>query len=53
MTWLELYRASFKAVHEDFGYGSRNQKGEEVLNFAVAFALLIANTCKIISSSYL
>ena len=27
----------FEAVHGGFGYGSRNQEGEEVLNFAVAF----------------
>ena len=27
-----------------FGYGSRNQEGEEVLDFAVAFDLMIANT---------
>ena len=34
----------FEAVHEDFRYGSRNQEGEEVLDFAVAFDLMIANT---------
>ena len=34
----------FKAVHGGFGYGSRNQEGEEVLEFAVAFDLMIANT---------
>ncbi|RCV30448.1 hypothetical protein SETIT_6G095600v2 [Setaria italica] len=34
--------AGFKAVHGGFGYGSRNQ--EEVLDFAVAFDLMIANT---------
>ena len=27
-----------------FGYGSRNQKEEEVLGFAMAFDLMIANT---------
>ena len=36
--------ACFEAVHEGFGYGSRNQEGEEVLDFAVAFDLMIANT---------
>ena len=29
---------------EVLGYGSRNQEGEEVLEFAVAFDLMIANT---------
>ena len=36
--------AGFEAVHGGFGYGSRNQEGEEVLDFAVAFDLMIANT---------
>jgi len=36
--------AGFKAVHGGFGYGSRNQEGEEVLDFAIAFDLMIANT---------
>ena len=36
--------AGFEAVHGSFGYGSRNQEGEEVLDFAVAFDLMIANT---------
>ena len=34
----------FKAVHGGFGYGSRNQEGEEVLDFVVAFDRMIANT---------
>ena len=34
----------FEAVHGGFGYGSRNQEGEEVLDFTVAFDLMIANT---------
>ena len=34
----------FEAVHGGFGYGSRNQEGKEVLDFAVAFDLMIANT---------
>src|SRR6266542_4318300 len=34
----------FERVHGGFGYGSRNQKGEGVLNFALAYDLLIANT---------
>ena len=36
--------AGFEAVHGGFGYGSRNQEGEKVLDFAVAFDLMIANT---------
>jgi hypothetical protein len=36
--------AGFEAVHGGFGYGSRNQEGEEVLDFTVAFDLMIANT---------
>jgi hypothetical protein len=32
--------ASFKMVHGGFG----NQKGEEVLDFTIAFHLLVANT---------
>jgi hypothetical protein len=31
--------AGFKAVHGGFRYSSRNQAGEEVLDFAVAFDL--------------
>jgi hypothetical protein len=31
-------------VHEDFGYGSMNQKGEGILNFVLAYDLIVANT---------
>jgi exonuclease III len=34
----------FERVYGGFGYGSRNQEGEDVLNFALAYDLLIANT---------
>ena len=34
----------FEPVHKGFGYGSRSQEGEDVLNFALAYDLLIANT---------
>ena len=34
----------FERVHGGFGYSSRNQEGEDVLNFALAYDLLIANT---------
>ena len=33
----------FEQVHGGFGYGSRSQEGEDVLNFALAYDLLIAN----------
>ena len=36
--------ASFETIHGGFEYGSRNQKGEEVLDFAIAFDLMMANT---------
>jgi hypothetical protein len=29
-------RVDFDGVHEDFRYGSRNQEGEGILNFALA-----------------
>jgi hypothetical protein len=34
----------FERVHGGFRYGSRNQEGEDVLNFALAYDLLIVNT---------
>ena len=34
----------FERVHGGFGYGSRSQEGDDVLNFALAYDLLIANT---------
>jgi hypothetical protein len=34
----------FNGVHEDFRYGSRNQKEEDILNFVLAYGLIIANT---------
>ena len=34
----------FEVVHGGFRYGSRNQEGEKVLDFAIAFDLMIANT---------
>ena len=36
--------AGFEVVRGGFVYGSRNQEGEEVLDFAIAFDLMIANT---------
>jgi hypothetical protein len=37
-------RVGFDGVHEGFGYGSRNQEGEGILNFALAYDLFVANT---------
>ena len=31
-------------AHGGFGFGSRNQEGKDVLDFATAFDLMIANT---------
>jgi len=31
-------------AHGGFGYGSRNREGEEVLDFAIAYNLMVANT---------
>jgi hypothetical protein len=36
-------RVGFNGVHGGFGYGSRNQ-GEGILNFALAYDLIVANT---------
>jgi hypothetical protein len=36
-------RVGFDEVHGGFGYGSRNQEGEGILNFAIAYDLIIAN----------
>jgi hypothetical protein len=37
-------RVGFNRVHGGFGYGSRNQEGEGILNFALAYDLIVANT---------
>jgi hypothetical protein len=37
-------RVGFDGVHGGFRYGSRNQEGEGILNFALAYDLIIANT---------
>jgi hypothetical protein len=36
-------RVGFDGVHEGFGYGSRNQEGEDILNFALAYDLIVEN----------
>jgi hypothetical protein len=37
-------RVGFNGVHRGFRYGSRNQEGEGILNFALAYDLIVANT---------
>jgi hypothetical protein len=37
-------RGMFERVHEGFGYGEQNQEGEDILNFAIAYDLMVANT---------
>jgi hypothetical protein len=37
-------RVGFNGVHGGFRYGSRNQEGEGILNFALAYDLIVANT---------
>jgi hypothetical protein len=37
-------RVCFDEIHGDFGYGSRNQEGEGIINFVLAYNLIIANT---------
>jgi hypothetical protein len=40
---VDSTRVGFDGVHGGFGYGSRNQEGEGVLNFALAYDLIVAN----------
>jgi hypothetical protein len=37
-------RVGFDGVHGGFGYESRNQEGEGILNFTLAYDLIVANT---------
>jgi hypothetical protein len=37
-------RVGFDGVHRGFEYESRNQEGEGILNFALAYDLIVANT---------
>jgi hypothetical protein len=41
---VDTTRWGFERVHEGFGYGEQNQEGEEILNFDVAYDLMVANT---------
>jgi hypothetical protein len=37
-------RVDFDGVHGGFGYGIRNQDGEGIFNFALAYDLFVVNT---------
>jgi hypothetical protein len=37
-------RVGFDGVHEGFRFESRNQEGESILNFALAYDLIVVNT---------
>jgi exonuclease III len=37
-------RRGFERVHEGFRYGEQNQEREKILNFAIAYDLMVANT---------
>jgi hypothetical protein len=37
-------RVGFVGVHGGFRYGSKNQEGDRILNFALAYDLIVANT---------
>jgi hypothetical protein len=41
---VDSIKVDFGGVHEGFGYGSRNQEGEGILNFALAYDFIVANT---------
>jgi hypothetical protein len=37
-------RGGFKRVYGGFGYDEQNQEGENILNFVIAYDLMVANT---------
>ena len=39
---MDTSNTCFKGVHE--GFGIRNQEGEDVLSFALAYNMIVANT---------
>jgi hypothetical protein len=41
---VDSTRVGFDGVHGGFGYGSRNQEGEGILNFVLAYDLIVVNT---------
>jgi hypothetical protein len=40
---VDSTRIGFDGVHRNFGYESMNQEGEDILNFALGYDLIIAN----------
>jgi hypothetical protein len=38
------FNTGFEGVHGGFGYGIRNQEGEDVLSFALAYDMIVPNT---------
>jgi hypothetical protein len=50
---VDSTRVGFDGVHGGFGYGISNQEGEDVLNFALAYDLFVANTLFRNRASYL
>jgi hypothetical protein len=44
MVMLAQLEGGFERVHGGFGYDEHNQEGEVILNFAIAYDLMVANT---------
>jgi hypothetical protein len=44
MVMLAQLDGGFERVHGGFGYGEQNQEGEDILNFVIAYDLMVANT---------
>jgi hypothetical protein len=42
--YVDSTRVGFDEVYGGFGYGSRNQEGEGILNFVLAYDLIVTNT---------
>jgi hypothetical protein len=42
--YVDSIRVGFDGVYGGFGYGSRNQEGNDILNFVLAYDLIIVNT---------
>jgi hypothetical protein len=51
-TWVHLTQV-LKGVHGGFAYGIRNQEGKDVLSFALAYDMIVANTLFKKRESYL
>lgn len=39
-----LSRSGFECIHGGFGYGTRNEEGEAILDFALSYDLMVVNT---------